>query len=127
MFPNHPLRMFPEETNKAIQGKDIKMINFYPYEFCDFFQNFNVIQTYSQKEKEYLHGIYLQGKLVGHVYTGKKYSSGQVNNLIEKYMPKEYDQMTKYSNEYSTIQYSKYDQSHYAFIFENVIVKVSDN
>lgn len=127
MFPKHPLRDFPDQANKAIEGKEIKMINFYPFEFCDFFQNFNVIQTYSEKEKEYLHGVYLQGKLIGHIYTGDKYTSKQVNSLVEKYMPKDYDQMFEYSKEYPTIQYLKYDKSHYAYIFQDVLVKVSEN
>jgi hypothetical protein len=126
MFPKHPLRDFPDQANKAVEGKQIKMIEFHPFEFCDFFQNFTVIQTYSKKEKEYLYGVYLQQKLIGHIYTGEKYSFSQVNNLIDQYMPKFYDQMFEYSKEYPTIEYLKYDRSHYAFIFENALVKVSE-
>lgn len=127
MFPQHPLRDFPEETNKAVAEKEIKMIGFHPMMFCDFFQNFEVIQTFRHSEKEYLHGIYFKGKLIGHVYTGDKYTSVQVNKLIEKYMPKDYDLMFEYVKEFPTICYSKCDSSNYAFVYQNILVKVSDN
>lgn len=127
-FPKHPLRDFPDQTNKALSGKQIKMIDFYPYEICEIFQNLYVIQTYSPKENEYLYGIYNpQGLMVGHFYKGTKYTRKQVIRLVNLYMPKKYEEMYQYSIDYPTIEYMKYDKSRYAFIFENIIEKVSEN
>lgn len=125
-FPKNNLRQFIPETNKAVSGMVPKMIGFTPMAFCDFFENLNVIQTYSEKHKEYIQGIYFQGKLVGHIYLGSKYTDLQILEIVEKKMPKEYDQMLDYVKDNANISYCKYDHSHYAFVYENIIKKVPD-
>lgn len=121
-FPTHPLRQFPDQSNKAVEHLQPKLIGFTPMAFCDFFENFNVIQTYSETHKEYIQGIYSNNNLIGHVYLGTKYTGTEIAAIVEKIMPKHYnDDLTAYHQNNPHITYYKYDHSRYAFVFENVL------
>lgn len=126
-FPKH--KTLPNPENPFLQELQQKQIGFSPLVFCEFFQGMEVLQIYGEESKEYLFAIYFSGKLVGHVYYGQKYSDAELAILKKNLIPPTWDQIFDYVKKTSGIWYSKFDQSQYAFVLQevNLLKKIENN
>ncbi|WP_018676098.1 hypothetical protein [Riemerella columbina] len=125
MFPKHDIVKDSNVAKKNILGYAPKMIGLVPLSICEFFSEMYVIQLQSRETKEYIYGIYLNNKLVGHCYFGTKYTYTHQLKIINEYMPPEYDQAKEYSLKHSNIWYSYFAPEQYAWIYQKVITKIN--
>ena len=122
-FPKNQL--LPNTENPLLSDMLQKRIGFSPLVLCEFYEGFEVLQIQGNESKEYFFGNYFNGKYCGHIYFGEKYTQIEAAKLCNKFMPKNWDQIQQYVNDYgSEVWYWKFHQSQYAFLLQNVLQKI---